>query len=86
MENKNNGTGDKMILGYFGCTMDKMDRDGGNKIQRIYRCCSNYSLSKPIVDNRVKHLWKRKNLDSSEFAYYDRSSGTIFRIGGVYVY
>ena len=36
--NINKGHENKIILGDFHCTMDKMDRDGGNKTQRIYRC------------------------------------------------
>ena len=35
MENKNEGNKNKMILGDFNCTMDKMDRDGGNKTQNF---------------------------------------------------
>ena len=31
MENKNDGHENKIILGDFNCTMDKMDRHGGNK-------------------------------------------------------
>ena len=46
----------KKLLGDFNCTMDKTDRDGGNKTQRLYRCRSNYSLSKLIVDNGLKDL------------------------------
>ena len=38
VENINKGNENKIILGDFHCTMDKMDRDGGNKTQRIYRC------------------------------------------------
>ena len=37
MENKNEGNGNKIILGGFTCTIDKMDRYGGNKTQRLYR-------------------------------------------------
>ena len=48
MENKNQGNKNKIILGDFNCTMDKMNRYGGNKTQRLHRCCSNYAL---IVDN-----------------------------------
>ena len=48
IENKNEGNENKIILGDFKCTMDKMERDGRNKIQRLYRCCSNYAL---IADN-----------------------------------
>ena len=40
MENKCEGNENKIILGDFNITMDKMDRDGGNKTQRLYRCCS----------------------------------------------
>ena len=31
MENKNEGNENKIISGDFNCTMDKMDRYGGNK-------------------------------------------------------
>ena len=31
--------------------MGKMDRHGGNKTQRLYRCCFNYAL---IVDNGLR--------------------------------
>ena len=51
MKNKNKVNENKIILGDFNCTMDKMDRDGENKTQRLYRCCSNYALSKFIMDN-----------------------------------
>ena len=40
MENKCEGNENKIILGDFNITMDKMNRDGGNKTQRLYRCCS----------------------------------------------
>ena len=84
MENENTGNDNKIILGDFNCTMDKMDRDDRNKTQRIYRCRSNNALSKLIVDNRLDDLWRRKNLDSSEFTHYDSSSGTRPRIDRVY--
>ena len=35
MENKNEGNENKIILGDFNCTMDKMDRYGGNKTQTL---------------------------------------------------
>ena len=35
MENKNEGNENKIILGDFNCTMDKMDKYGGNKTQRL---------------------------------------------------
>ena len=61
------------MLGVLNCTMDKIDRDGKNKVQRLYRCCSNYALSKLIVDNGLEDLWRRENLDCPEFNWYDRS-------------
>ena len=35
MENKNEENKKTIILGDFNCTMDKMERDGGNKIQTL---------------------------------------------------
>ena len=75
MENKNEGNEMKIILGDCNCTVDKMDRYGGNKTQRLCRCCSNYSLSKHIVDNGHEDLWRRENPNSPEFTWYDRSFG-----------
>ena len=66
MENKNEGKENKIILRDFNCTMDKVDRYGGNKIQRLYRCCSYYIL---IVDKGLE------DPDSLEFNCYDRSFG-----------
>ena len=61
MENKNKGNENKLIIGDFNCTMDKMDRDGGNKnyeeVRRTYRCRCNYTMSKLIVDKGLKDLW-----------------------------
>ena len=73
MLNKNEGNESEIMLGVLNCTMDKIDRVGENKTQRIYRCCSNYALSKLIVDNGVKGLWRRENSDSLEFICYNRS-------------
>ena len=73
MQNKNEGNENKIMLGDLNCTMDKIDRDGENKTQRLYRCCSNYALSKLIVDNGLEDLWRRENPDSPEFICYDRS-------------
>ena len=53
--------------------MYKIDRDGENKTQILYRCCSNYALPKLIVDNGLKDIWRRENPDSYEFTCYDRS-------------
>ena len=67
------GNENKIMLGVLNCTMDKIDRVGENKTQRLYRCCSNYALSKLIVDNGLEDLWRRENPDSTEFTCYDRS-------------
>ena len=65
--------------------MDKMDRGGENKEQRLHRCCSNYAVSKLIIDNGLDDLWRRENPDSSEFTRYDRSSGTRSSLGRIYI-
>ena len=54
MENKNKLNKNKIILEDFNCTMDKMGRDGENKTQRLYWCCSSYALSKLILDNGLR--------------------------------
>ena len=82
MQNKNEGNGNKIILGDFNCTMDKMERDGRNKT--LYKCHFNYALSKLIVDNGLEDLWRKENPDSSEFTRYNRPSGTRSTIGRVY--
>ena len=58
MENKNEGNENKIILGDFNCTMDKMDRYGGNKTQRLYRCCSYYTFN---VDNGLRMYGEGRN-------------------------
>ena len=73
MQNKNERNGNKMMLRDLNYTMDKIDRDDENKIQRLYRCCSNYALSKLIMDNGLEDLWSRENPDFLEFTCYDRS-------------
>ena len=45
MQNKNKRHENKIMLGALNYAMDKIDRDGENKTQRFYRCCSNYALS-----------------------------------------
>ena len=35
MENITEGNENKLIPGDFNCTMDKMERDGGNKTQTL---------------------------------------------------
>ena len=73
MQNKNEGNENKVMLGVLNCTMDKIDWDGENKTQGLYRCCSNYALSKLTVDNGLEDLSRRENPDSPEFICYDRS-------------
>ena len=51
MKNKNEGNENKITLGDFNCPMGKMDKYGGNKTQRLYRCYSKYAL---IVDNGLR--------------------------------
>ena len=51
MQNKNEGNENKLMFGDLNCTMDKIGRDGENKTQRLYMYCSNYALSKLIVDS-----------------------------------
>ena len=55
--------------------MDKIDRDGENKTQKLYRCFSNFPQSKFFVDNELEDLWRRENPDSREFTRYNRSFG-----------
>ena len=76
MKNKSEENENKVILEEFNCTMDKMDRDGGNKTQRFFRYGANYALSKLIVDNGLEDLCRRQNRNSSELTHYDRSSDT----------
>lgn len=64
--------------------MDKVDRDGGIKTQKLYRCCLNYSLSKLTVDNELGDLSKKENLKSLEFSLYNRSSSSRSRIERVF--
>ena len=61
MQNKNEGNEYKIMLGILNCTMNKIDWNGENKTQRLYRCCSNYALPKLIVDNGLEDLWRRGN-------------------------
>ena len=82
MENKNEGNENKIILGDFNYTMDKMERDGRNKT--FYKCHFNYALSKLIVDNDLEDLWRRENPDFSEFTWHNKSSGTRSTIDRVY--
>ena len=70
MQNKNEGSENKIMLGDLNCTLDKIDRNGENKTQILYRCCSNYALSKLFVDNGLEDLWRREN---PEYPEYDRS-------------
>ena len=81
MEVKKEGNENKIILGDFNCTLDKLQRNGRNKT--LYSCRFSYALSILIVDNGLEDLWRRENPDSSEFTCYNRSSRTTFRIDRV---
>ena len=61
---KNDENENKLLLGDFNCTMDKINRDGGNKTQRLHRHRSNYVLPKLIVLNGLDDLSRRKNPES----------------------
>ena len=65
-----------MLRDFLNSTMYKIDRDGANKTQIIYRCYSNYALSELIVDNGLEDLRRRKNPDSPEFTCFDRYFAT----------
>ena len=82
MENKNEGSANKIIPGDFNCTMNKMERDGRNKI--LYKCHFSYVKSKCIVDNGLEDLWRRENPDLSEFTCYSRPSSTRITIDRVH--
>ena len=84
MENKSDRNDNIITLSDFNCTINKMEKDGGNKMQRTHGCGSIYSLSKLIVDKRLEDLCRRKNLHSLNFTNYDRSSGTRCKIGRIY--
>ena len=64
--------------------MEKINRNSGNKTQKIYGCRTNDALSKLIVDNGLKDIWRRENQDSSVFTRYNRSSDTRSRIDRAY--
>ena len=72
------------MLGDLNCTIDKIDRNGENKTQRLYRGCSSYAVSKVIMDNKLEDLWRRENPDSPEFTCYDRSFTRIQDRQGLY--
>ena len=75
MQNKNEENENKIKLGDLNCTVDKIDRDGENKTQRLYWCYSSYALSKPIGDNGLEDLWRKENPDSLEFTHCYRFLG-----------
>ena len=39
MQNTNEENENNIIPGDLNCTMDKIDRDGESKTQRLYTCC-----------------------------------------------
>ena len=84
MENKNEGKDNKIILGGFNRTMDKMDRYGGNETQRLYRCCSYYTLN---VDNSLRIYGEgRTQIPLGSPAMIGRSFGKDPGLTGIYLY
>ena len=78
------GNENKKMFGVLNYTMDKNDRVGENKTQRLYRGCSNYALFKFIVDNWLEDLWRRKNSESPEFICYDIGPSPKISIARLY--
>ena len=64
--------------------INKIGKDGWNKLQRLYRCCSSYILSKLFADHELDNLWRRENQDFAEFRCFDWSSDTRSREDRVY--
>ena len=85
-ENKIERNENKIIIGDFNFTICITGKHGLNKTQKLYRCGSNYTFSKVIVDNGLNDLWRRDSPDSSEFTRYNRSSVTRSWIDKVYTY
>ena len=77
MESQYERNENKIILTDFNGTIDKMDRDGKGKTERLYRCCSNHVLSELIVDNGLEDRWRRENPDSPELTCYNRCFGKV---------
>ena len=84
IQDKTQGNENKIIIADFNCTLDQKDRDEGNKTNRRYRCHSTFALSKLIMENWLEDLWRRENLDASEFTHYDGFSGTRSKIDRAY--
>ena len=61
MDNSKKGNENKIIIEDFNCTMNKMDKDGENKTQRLYWYGSSYAMSKLIVDNGLQVYGERRN-------------------------
>ena len=72
MQKKNEGNGNKIMLAELNYTVDKIDKDGENKTQRLQRSCSSYALSKIILDNGLEDLWRRENQNFPAFTCCDR--------------
>ena len=84
MNNKFKGNENKIIIGDFNCTLDKMDRDEGNKTKKCYRCHSNFALPKLIMENGLENLWRRESPDVFQFTRYDGSLGTTAKIDRIF--
>ena len=65
METRTEGNENKILLGDFNCTLDKMDRYEGNKTRKLYRCHSTFALSKIVVDNGLEDPERRTRIPLS---------------------
>ena len=61
--------------------MDKMDRVGGIKTKRLYRCGSNLASSKFILDNELDDLW----IDRIYRVYTDMKIANLTKINRIMV-
>lgn len=84
MKSKSEGNGNKRINEDFNYTKDKMNRDGRNKTERLYRSGSNDALEKIIMYKGLENLWREENLDSAVFTHCNRSYIRGSRIVRVY--
>ena len=84
IKNNNKENENKIIPLDLHCTINKMERDGGTKTRRIYRCRSNYVLSKLILGFGFEDMWRIDDPHSSGFSRYERSSGTRSRMHMIY--
>ena len=76
MENKNRGNKNKIILGDFNCTMDKIEWDGGNKKQTLQILFFYVSLSFPQLQ-RLFLMKNTKNNHSSTSDWWENTKSSF---------